>query len=74
MNTGTGWPFGGPHVSMTDAATKAIFQSYQVEGGKEITLDLKVEEEKQRPVATLSRVMAYNADNKHCLLYTSRCV
>ena len=48
MNTGTGWPFGGPHVSMTDAATKAIFQSYQVEGGKEITLDLKVEEEKQR--------------------------
>ena len=52
MNTGTGWPFGGPHVSMTDAATKAIFQSYQVEGGKEITLDLKVEEEKQRPVAT----------------------
>ena len=40
---------GGPHVSMTDAATKAIFQSYQVEGGKEITLDLKVEEEKTTP-------------------------
>ena len=37
-STGTGWPFVGPHVSMTDAATKAIFQSYQVEGGKEITL------------------------------------
>lgn len=72
MNTGTGWPFGGPHVSMTDAATKAIFQSYQVEGGKEITLDLKVEEEKQRPVATLSRVMAYNADNKQCLNLTSK--
>ncbi len=72
MNTGTGWPFGGPHVSMTDAATKAIFQSYQVEGGKEITLDLKVEEERQRPVATLSRVMAYNADNKQCLNLTSK--
>ena len=42
-STGTGWPFGGPHVSMTDASTKAIFQSYQVEGGKEITLDLKVD-------------------------------
>ena len=28
MNTGTGWSFGGPHVSMTDAATKAIFQSF----------------------------------------------
>lgn len=33
---------------------------------------MKVEEEKQRPVATLSRVMAYNADNKQCLNLTSK--
>ena len=26
MNTGTGWPFGGPEVTLEDAATKAIFQ------------------------------------------------
>ena len=26
MNTGTGWPFGGPEVTIEDAATKAIFQ------------------------------------------------
>lgn len=29
MNTGTGWPFGGPEVSIEDAATKAIFQTYE---------------------------------------------
>ena len=30
MNTGTGWPFGGPEVSIEDAATKAIFQTYEI--------------------------------------------
>ena len=36
MNTGTGWPFGGPEVSIEDAASKAIFQTYDIEGGQEI--------------------------------------
>ena len=31
MATGTGWPFGGPLVSVEDAATKAIFKT---DGGK----------------------------------------
>jgi len=34
MNNGTGWPFGGPGVSLEDAATKAIFQHYTVAAGK----------------------------------------
>ncbi|MDR2805133.1 MAG: glycosyl hydrolase family 2 [Dysgonamonadaceae bacterium] len=34
MNTGTGWPFGGPEVSDQDAATKAIFHNHQLEIGK----------------------------------------
>lgn len=72
MNTGTGWPFGGPNVSLADAATKAIFQSYDVEGGKQIDLDVQVTDEKQRPVATLSRVMAYPADKGRCLNLTSK--
>jgi len=29
MNNGTGWPFGGPQVSLNDAATKLIIQTYQ---------------------------------------------
>ena len=34
MNNGTGWPFGGPEVSLEDAATKAIFKDDRLEVGK----------------------------------------
>ena len=36
MSTGTGWPFGGPETSIEDAATKAIFEQYNIEGGKAV--------------------------------------
>lgn len=59
MNTGTGWPFGGPEVSIEDAASKAIFQQYNVTGGQTIRLDVGVEDAKQKPHARLLRLMAY---------------
>src|SRR5450432_1372444 len=31
MNTGTGWPFGGPQVTHEDAASKLIIQTYRLE-------------------------------------------
>jgi hypothetical protein len=34
MNNGTGWPFGGPEISVEDAATKAIFKDNRLEIGK----------------------------------------
>ena len=42
MNCGTGWPFGGPHISLDQAACKAIFKdtlingvhTYSVENGR----------------------------------------
>jgi hypothetical protein len=70
MNTGTGWPFGGPSVSSDDAATKAIFHCDTISGGKSITLDVSVKDQKQAKVARLSRVMAYNGNGK-CLNLTS---
>lgn len=72
MNTGTGWPFGGPNVSIEDAATKAIFQSYNVTGGKEIHLSIAVEDKKQESFAVLSRVMAYKEDTHERLNLTSK--
>lgn len=59
LNNGTGWPFGGPSVSVEDAATKAIFQTYDVEGGRSVSLDISLKDPKQRGMARLSRVMAY---------------
>lgn len=72
MNTGTGWPFGGPEVSVEDAATKAIFQTYDIEGGKTIRQDISVEDSKQKGLARLSRVMAYSVNGKRTLNLTSK--
>ncbi|MFV0470482.1 MAG: glycosyl hydrolase [Paludibacteraceae bacterium] len=60
MNTGTGWPFGGPDVTVEDAATKAIFQTYDIEGGQKIQLTVFVNDEKQIETSYLSRLMAYS--------------
>lgn len=59
LNMGTGWPFGGPEVSIKDAATKAIFQRYNFEGGQLIHKKIAVEDEKQIKYAFLSSLMAY---------------
>ena len=32
MNCGTGWPFGGPHISLEQAACKAIFKDTLING------------------------------------------
>lgn len=61
MNTGTGWPFGGPEVTVEEAATKAIFQEYTITGGRKIDLKIAVEDKKQESVACLSKLMAYCA-------------
>jgi hypothetical protein len=70
MNTGTGWPFGGPNVSVDDAATKAIFRCDTIEGGRNIELNLELTDEKQKGIAKISRVMAYN--DKKCVNLTDR--
>ena len=47
MSTGTGWPFGGPEVPITQSACKAIIQSYDIgaEGGK---IDITCKDDKQK--------------------------
>lgn len=62
MNTGTGWPFGGPEVSLRQAAAKAIFECYEVTGGKTVKLEVDIrnpKERKQREIAYLDCLMAY---------------
>lgn len=64
MNTGTGWPFGGPEVTVEDAATKAIFQEYSARGGENVSLKISVDDAKQSKIAYLSRLMAYSGNGK----------
>lgn len=60
MNNGTGWPFGGPEVSMEDAATRALFREYSLSGGESLTEPVEVAEERQKAVARLEKLMAYS--------------
>ena len=59
MNTGTGWPFGGPEVNVDDAACKLLTEEYRVEGGENIRLKVTVSDAKQLSVARLERLMAF---------------
>ena len=64
MNNGTGWPFGGPEVSIEDAATRALFQTYTVPGGQALDKPIVVSDRKQKDVARLGCLMAYGPNGK----------
>ncbi|MDR1023640.1 MAG: hypothetical protein LBL94_10280 [Prevotellaceae bacterium] len=59
MNTGTGWPFGGPQVGVADAAGKVIFRRYVLSSGEKLGEKVAVGDPKQKGVATLLRLMAF---------------
>ena len=40
MNCGTGWPFGGPHVPLEQAACKAIFRDTVINGSPVYSVDI----------------------------------
>lgn len=70
MNTGTGWPFGGPEVSIKDAACKLLIEEYTLKGGERLKTKIEVTDEKQRPYAKLCRLMAFNGER--CYDLTSK--
>ncbi|TKC10459.1 glycoside hydrolase [Pedobacter polaris] len=61
MNTGTGWPFGGPQIKPENAATKLITQKYSIKEGEKLSEPIKVKEAKQ-DLAKLQAVTAYGND------------
>ena len=65
MNSGTGWPFGGPFVPVEDAAAKLVLTDVKATSEELYKgVDVSVQDDKEKPFATLSRVMAYAADGK----------
>lgn len=64
MNNGTGWPFGGPEVSLEDAATKAIFREYKLKGGQQLNEPVTVKDDKEKEFAQLDKLIAYSLDGE----------
>ena len=75
MNTGTGWPFGGPLVPIEEAACKVLFvvDTIVVDQVTEnpYTIDLSIKDEKEKPYAKLKHVMAHPIQVQS---YKGRCV
>ncbi|MEB2780089.1 glycosyl hydrolase [Algoriphagus sp. C2-6-M1] len=64
MTQGTGWPFGGPQVSVENAATRMVIQDYEKVDGVELsTLIIFQKKKDSQPDAQLIAVMAYDENN-----------
>jgi hypothetical protein len=70
MNTGTGWPFGGPQIKTENAAAKLLVQTYKLTSGQTLPDKLVATAPKQK-VAPLQAVTAYS-DNGEVLNLTDK--
>jgi hypothetical protein len=65
MNTGTGWPLGGPQISVSAAASKLIIQKYSLPKGAKLVEKLIVSDKEQKAAGVrIYAVTAYNSDGK----------
>ena len=65
MNTGTGWPFGGPQITPEYAASKFFVQQYKLPRGRYLDIPIEPADAKQRAAgATLNALTAYGPGGK----------
>lgn len=63
MTQGTGWPYGGPQVSVENAATRMVIQDYEKAEGQVLSTPIIFQKGRENQYdAELVAVMAYNKD------------
>ncbi|MBQ8672523.1 MAG: glycosyl hydrolase family 2 [Bacteroides sp.] len=73
MNTGTGWPFGGPEVSVEEAASRLLITEYRLKRGERLQQRIEVGDKRQQPHARLERLMAFDESKPgRCLDLTDK--
>ncbi|WP_291099326.1 MULTISPECIES: glycosyl hydrolase [unclassified Flavobacterium] len=65
MVLGTGWPYGGPQVSLPYAATKLVVEKYSVKKGAKIIQEIKLDSTKEKVPAQLLYVVGYGANGSY---------
>ena len=65
MVLGTGWPYGGSHVTLPNAATKLIIEKYQLKKNETIDKNIVLENTKEKIPAELLYVVAYGNDGSY---------
>jgi len=69
MNTGTGWPFGGPNVTVEDAASGYFLQKYSLTSNNKLTKKITVDDLSQNDVANLQSLMAFSDNGEKIDLF-----
>ncbi|MGF2410693.1 glycosyl hydrolase [Ferruginibacter sp.] len=64
ISVGTGWPIGGSHVTINDAASKLITQKYLLKANEKLAYKIAVNDAKQKDVAVLSILMGYKKNGE----------
>ncbi|MBW4890201.1 glycoside hydrolase [Mucilaginibacter sp. HMF5004] len=73
MNTGTGWPFGGPQIKSENAAGKLIIQSYKISAGQEkYDESFLVNDPKQAKAGAMLQALTAYGDNGEVLNITDK--
>ncbi len=71
MVLGTGWPYGGSHVTLQNAATKLIVEKYQLKKNETFDKNIAVQNTKEKQPAELLYVVAYGSDGS-CINLTDQ--
>jgi hypothetical protein len=64
ISVGTGWPIGGTHVTSPDAASKLLYQQYNLKANEYLAEKIVIKDNRQKDVAVLSALMAYDKNGK----------
>ncbi len=59
ISVGTGWPIGGSHVTINDAASKLVVQKYVLKANEKLTDKILINDAKQKDIAVIGSLMTY---------------
>ncbi|MFH6993817.1 glycosyl hydrolase [Flavobacterium sp. FlaQc-48] len=65
MVLGTGWPYGGSHVTLPYAATKLVIEKYSIKKNETFSKNIIADSSKEKTPADLLYVVAYGSDGTY---------
>lgn len=63
ISVGTGWPIGGPDVTIQDAASKIFVQQYSLPANTQLRDKIIINDNRQKKVAQLNALIAFDKNN-----------
>jgi hypothetical protein len=64
ISVGTGWPIGGSHVTIQDAASKLMIQKYTLKANENLNEKIVINDPKQKDIAIISALVGYKKNGE----------